>query len=44
LDVMPSKNWMNAFRQLKKFISESHDKRKVIFIDELSFTSFFIIR
>ena len=27
---------MEAFRQLKKFISESQDKRKVIFIDELS--------
>ena len=35
-DVMPPQNWMEAFRQLKKFISESHDKRKVIFIDELS--------
>ena len=35
-DVIPPKNWMEAFRQLKKFISESHDKRKVIFIDELS--------
>lgn len=35
-DVMPPKNWMEAFRQLKKFISESQDKRKVIFIDELS--------
>ena len=35
-DVMSPKNWMEAFRQLKKFISESQDKRKVIFIDELS--------
>lgn len=35
-DVMPPKNWMDAFRHLKNFISESHDKRKVIFIDELS--------
>ena len=35
-DVIPPKNWMEAFRQLKKLISESHDKRKVIFIDEIS--------
>ena len=35
-DITVPKNWMDAFRQLKKLIRGSDDARKVIFIDELS--------
>ena len=35
-EITVPKNWMDAFRQLKKLIRESGNGRKVIFIDELS--------
>ena len=35
LDAERPKNWMEAFELLKKGLSQSHDKRKSIFIDEL---------
>lgn len=34
-NVTAPKNWIEAFEQLMKLISESKDKRKVIFIDEM---------
>ena len=35
LDAERPKNWMEAFELLKKGLSQSHDERKSIFIDEL---------
>ena len=35
-NVVPPKNWMDAFDQLKRYIRESDDTKKVIFLDELS--------
>ena len=35
-DITTPRNWMDAFRLLKRLVRESNNERKVIFIDELS--------